>query len=209
MRALKFLYILIFCSLIFNIVLAQNEENQRIISNIEVFENALKKSYRTIEDRIILLGKEKVYFFQIDAKSEVTDFFINGMRRFLGDYKIITEDSDKRDYSIILKNIRLEIKYIKAKSDILLNKKYERKVIFAFDIILRDKELSEVFSKSISDNFEDILYSEYISDAELSGYSFTKGQIPEESLFEKLLIPGVILAASAVAIVLFFIIRSK
>lgn len=209
MRALKFLYILIFCSLIFNIVLAQNEENQRIISNIEVFENALKKSYRTIEDRIILLGKEKVYFFQIDAKSEVTDFFINGMRRFLGDYKIITEDSDKRDYSIILKNIRLEIKYIKAKSDILLNKKYERKVIFAFDIIFRDKELSEVFSKSISDNFEDILYSEYISDAELSGYSFTKGQIPEESLFEKLLIPGVILAASAVAIVLFFIIRSK
>jgi len=209
MRALKFLYILIFCSLIFNIALAQNEENQRIISNIEVFENALKKSYRTIEDRIILLGKEKVYFFQVDAKSEVTDFFVNGMRRFLGDYKIITEDSNKRDYSIILKNIRLEIKYIKAKSDILLNKKYERKVIFAFDIILRDKELSEVFSKSISDNFEDILYSEYISDAELSGYSFTKGQIPDETLFEKLLIPGVILAASAVAIVLFFIIRSK
>ena len=150
-----------------------------------------------------------MYFFQIDAKSEVTDFFINGMRRFLGDYKIITEDPDKRDYSVILKNIRLEIKYIKAKSDILLNKKYERKVIFAYDIMFRDKESSEVFSKSISDNFEDILYSEYISDAELSGYSFTKGQIPEETLFEKLLIPGVILAASAVAIVLFFIIRSK
>jgi len=209
MPAIKYFYILIICSFTVNFASAQNEENTRILSNIEIFENAQKKSYRIIEDNIILLGNEKIYYFRTDAAAGISDFFINGIRKYLVNYKIITADSGKSDFSVYIKDVKLRVNYTKIKSDIFLNRKYSRKVISAFGISFLDRANSEVYSGSINESFEDTLKYEDIGYAELSGYSFTKGEIQEESLFEKLLIPGIIVISSALAVILFFIIRSK
>ena len=209
---LRFLNTYIICSLILISVsaFAQNNDSIRLTSNFEIYENSLKKTFYTIEDQINLLGKDKIYYFQLDAKDDVRDFCINTEKRYLNNYKILTEDTNKRDYSLILKDIVLKTEYKKVKSNLLLGKKVKRIVNLKYDFTIKSETSRDViFLKYFTETCEDTLNYENVNEVESSGYSFTKGKMPEETLFEKILVPGIAVVASAAAIILFFVIRSK
>ena len=209
---MRFLITYIICSLILinGSVFAQNNDSIRLTSNFEIYENSLKKTFYTIEDQINLLGKDKIYYFQLDAKDEVRDFCINTEKRYLNNYKILTEDTNKRDYSLILKDIVLKTEYKKVKSNLLLGKKVKRIVNLKYDFTIKSETSRDViFLKYFTETCEDTLNYENVNEVESSGYSFTKGKMPEETLFEKILVPGIAVVASAAAIILFFVIRSK
>jgi len=209
---LRFLITYIICSLILinGSAFSQNNDSIRLTSNFEIYENALRKTYYTLEDQINLIGKDKIFYFQLDAKDEVRDFYINTEKRYLNNYKILTEDTNKREYSLILKDIDLRTEYKKVKSNLLLGKKVKRIVNLKYDFAIKNETSGNViFLKSFTESYEDTLSYEDVNGVEASGYSFTKGKIPEETLFEKILVPGIAVVASAAAIILFFVIRSK
>ena len=208
---MRFFIIYIACSLItFNAVFSQINDSTKPASNIEIFDKSLKKTYGTIEDRIILLGKEKIYYFGTDAAGDVRDFLTDEARRYLGNYHILISDSGRRDFSLNLKNIFLKTEYKKVKSDLLLGKKVKRIISVKFDFdISNGSGDNSIYSKNFSEIFQDTIKYDNIDEAGLSGYSFTRGQLPDETLLEKILVPGIVVITSAVAIILFFVIRSK
>jgi hypothetical protein len=208
----KILYILIFCSFIlpFGLLNAQIKDQIRPLSNEEIFENELKKSLRTIEDKLVIYGKDKFYNFRINSSEQIKDFFINGIRRYLGDYKITTGDSTTADYFLDIKKIEPGITYKDSNSDIFLNKKVIRNLVLTINYDITERSRNEkIFSDVLKETYSDEIGYDRLNEAEMSVYDFTKGELPGQTLLQKLLIPGIVVITSAVAIVLFFIVRSK
>ena len=208
----KIIYIYLFCSFIIpvGVLISQITESSQPLSNISIFDNELKKTFLKIENTMVILGKDKIYNFHLDGTDEHKDFFMNGVRKYLNDYKIVFEDSASADYSVYIMNFNPEINYTDVKPNIVLDKKINRKLVLSFKFEIKDKIKNDISDSGLlKESFDDVISFDDLNQAESGKYSFAKGQLPRQSLFEKILIPGLAVLASAAAIVLFFIIRSK
>jgi len=208
----RIIYIFLFCSFIlpFRIILSQITEPVQPLSNIRIFDNELKKTLLKIENKIIIIGKDKIYNFRPDGTDEQKDFFINGVRKFLNDYKIVFGDSASADYLVNVKNFNPAINYRDVKPNIVLDKKLNRNLVLSFKFDISEKIKNEISDSGLlMESFDDVISYDDLVQAEASMYSFTKGQLPGQTFFEKLLIPGIAVLVSAAAIILFFVVRSK
>jgi uncharacterized ubiquitin-like protein YukD len=208
----KIIYILFFCSLIlpFHSIISQVTEPVQQLSNISIFDNELKKIFLKIENKLIITGKDKVYDFNINGTEEQKDFFINGVRKFLSDYKIIFGDSSAADFFVNIENLSTAINYKDANFTVVLDKKLNRNLVLSFNFKVKDRARNEIIDSGfLTESYDDVISYDDVPNAESSNYSFTKGKLPKQPASEKFLIPGIVILVSAVAIILFFTIRSK
>ncbi len=212
----KIIYIYLFCSFIIpiGVLVSQVTESSKPLSNILIFDNELKKTLLKIENIMVILGKDKIYNFHPGGTDEQKEFFMKGVRKYLNDYKVVFGDSVSAsalaDYSVNIVNFNPEINYTDVKPNIVLDKKINRKLVLSFKFEFKDKVQNTVSDSGLlKESFDDVISYDDLNQAEVSTYSFSRGQLPKQSLFEKILIPGIAVLASAAAIVLFFIIRSK
>ncbi len=193
-------------------IYSQNNEYTSPEINIDIFSRLLDEGLNDLENQLIIAGQDKLYVLKFRDESEEKDFIQLKLKQRFGSYKILTGNSfDEADYGIVFENPKLITKYKEIfTSSFLGNKRVKRKIdiLFLYKIIDNNTE-EEIYSNTINESFEDDFLLDNLEQIERSNYIFTKGKLPDENLFEKLLVPAVIVAASAVAIILFFVIRSK
>lgn len=205
------LFCIVLLTLTINIY-SQNNEYTSPEINIDIFSRLLDNGLNDLENQLIIAGQDKLYVLKFPDESEEKDFIQLKLKQRFGSYKLLTGNSfDEADYGIVFENPKLRTNYKEIfTSSFLGNKRVERKidVVFLYKIIDNNTE-EEIYSNTINESFEDDFLLDNLEQIERSNYIFTKGKLPDENLFEKFLVPAVIVAASAVAIILFFVIRSK
>jgi hypothetical protein len=186
-----------------------NKDDEK--SNFEIINSLLNKNLELVENQFVLLGKDKVYCINVKGNGGCLDYFTTIFKQKFNNIKIVTEAvCSSSDYRIEFINVDFLVNYYEITGSVIKNKKVKRiiSVQNRCDIYLKGTD-SLVYHKNSGEMLSDEFYLDNLDAIERSNYSFTKGTLPEQSLWEKAFIPGIVAMASAVAVVLFFIIRSK
>lgn len=180
-------------------------------SNLEIITNLLNKNLELVENQFVILGKDKVFCLGIKGKGNTPEYFNKIFRQKFIDIKIVNESAcSSSDYRIEFMNVDFLVKYYEITGSVFKNKKVKRNISVQNSYRIYYKETdSVVFLKESGETQSDEFYLDDLEEIERSSYSFTKGTLPEQSFWEKAFIPGIVTLTSAVAIVLFFVIRSK
>jgi hypothetical protein len=205
--------------LIFNIIVilasgllySQEVKDEVFKTNLDIYAGLINRNLGNLDNQIVLLGKDKVYSINVKGKKQESEYLYTIIKQKFYNYRIISEmDSASSDYKIYFDNLNLETKYNKVSGSVLKNKMVVRQIEVSYKCSIRQKgSESEIYNNSIRDKSSDEFYLEKLSDAERGEYDFLKGTLPSQSFFEKALIPGIVILASAVTIISFFAIRSK
>ncbi|MBI5403873.1 MAG: hypothetical protein HY959_10775 [Ignavibacteriae bacterium] len=207
----KYLFIYFFVFLTSCLAFSQGTGEYDFKTNLEIFSKLTEKSIEKIENKIIVLGREKVFCLIIEGNEENKDFLYTKFRQKLYNFKIISEpDSASADYIVYLSRTVLNTGYIKIFGSVLKSRKVEREISVLYSCEIKQRNSQDVlYSEMISEKKTDNFLLDNKDAVERGDYSFLKGRLPEMSFFEKAVIPGAVILASAVTIILFFAIRSK
>ena len=180
-------------------------------TNFDVFVKLISKNLDKLENKMVILGKDKIYSIGISGSEEVREFLYRTIKQDFYGYRIISErDSGSSDYAISFDNIKFIVKYDRVYGSVFKNKMAGREVSVSFESTIKQKLSPDVlFNERTADKVKDEIYLEQIENAERGEYSFLKGTLPERSFLEKALIPGIVVLVSVATIILFFAIRSK
>jgi hypothetical protein len=198
-------------------IYCQNDE-EVIISNLNITDRLLDEALMEIENKLTVLGKENLYSVKIVGANASGNYLKQKFRQFFNTYKMIYENGfdavnsiDSVDYEISIREAVITPRYNRIfTSGFLGTRKVEREIILSFKTEIKDLQTNEVvfeksFLKRFKDNF-DLDKQLFIEDRR---YDFTRSELPDEGFLNKIIIPAAVIIASAVAIILFFTIRSK
>jgi len=190
---------------------SQGTDNIQTLSNQEIFSKLVEKSLEKLENRIVITGNEKIFSVVINGKDDVKDFLYLKLRQKFHNYKIISEtDTALTDYIISFDNIVLKTTYSRIFGSILKDRRVERVIDISFENVIKQKNSNNVlYNEKVSEKSKDDFKLDNLEQIERCDYAFMKSTLPEQSFFEKALIPGAVILASAITIALFFLIRSK
>ncbi len=190
---------------------SQNVQEDEFITNLRIYSKLMEKNLISLENQFILLGNNNLFCVKVDGVSEISEYFYMKLKQKFPNNKIIWEsDCSNYDFIVDFNNINFKTKYIDIFGSILKNRKVKRRIEISYDCSIKKKNTdSLIYSKNMSNFNEDFFYLENIEDIERGGYGFLKGTLPNQGIWEKVFIPGLVTLSSAVTIVLFFIIRSK
>lgn len=207
-------YLLLFLFLFTIRGISFSQENRS--SNLSEINKLIEESLVPLENKLILLGKEKLYLLSDESKSIQGDYILKILKRNLSGYKILlkpgnTDFTDSVDYIIKIAQPSIITLYKKIfDEDIIGTKKVEREISVKYDLILEDKKnLYEVFRNKFSNRHKDSFNLDEQSLIEDRNYDFSRSAIPEENTVNHLLYPALIIMSTAAAIILFFTIRSN
>lgn len=217
MKLKYLLCILIFFQIIIlrGIVFSQTNS----LANLVQIDKLINESLVPVENEILLLGKDKFYNLSVNSKdgnSDQKSYLISLIKNKLSGYKLLidadsAEYSDSIDYNILFKNVVFKTVYKSIYNDNLLGTKMVNRVIsVSYDVIITDERTSsQIFNKNFNKKTEDSFKIDEQNLVEDRRYNFSQSNLPEESSLNKVIYPAVIILASAIAIILFFTIRSK
>lgn len=207
---MKLKYLLCICFLLILRGISFCQEN--IINNLYSVDNLLNESFTPLNNKLLVLGKNNFYEIIFDNKKQDQAYIVESLRKRFSEYNFIFgEDSDSIDFKIIFSNSSIYTKYKKIFVDnIFGTKKVEREVSVTYELQITDKKdssliYSQKFDKKYKDNFD----IDKLNLVEDNRFLFTQSILPDENTVSQLFYPAIIIAASAVAIILFFIIRSN
>ena len=207
-------YLLLFLFLFTIRGISFSQENRS--SNLSEINKLIEESLIPLENKLILLGKEKLYLLSDESKSIQGDYILKILKRNLSGYKILlkpgnTDFTDSIDYIIKIAQPSIKTLYKKIfDEDIIGTKKVEREITVKYDLTLEDKKnLYEVFRNKFSNRNKDSFNLDEQSVIEDRNYDFSRSAIPEENTVNHLLYPALIIISTAAAIILFFTIRSN
>lgn len=211
MMRLKNLLIYIIVFILSGSLYSQVTGQYEIKTNQEIYSKLIDKNLEKLENQLVILGKDKIFSLIIIGSDELRDYIYTKVRQRLYDYRIISEkDSVSADYVVSIEDVELQAKYVRVFGSVFKNRKVEREIRISFLNKIKQKNSENVlFSEKVSDVYTDDFQLDNLESVERGDYSFLKGKLPESSFFDKAVIPGIVILASAVTIVLFFIIRSK
>jgi hypothetical protein len=190
---------------------SQEVKDEVLKTNLDIYTGIFNKNLEVVENRLVLLGKEKIYCVRINGKPQIREFVYTVIKQKLYNYKIVSDlEAANSDYEILFDDINLNTKYSKATSSVLKNRILGRDIEVLYNNSIKILKTDSVIYKN---NFhvinKDEIYFEKLGDAERGEFDFLKGKLPEQNFFEKALIPGIVILASAITIISFFAIRSK
>lgn len=190
--------------------ISYSQEN--LESNLNSADNLITESFTPLGNRLITLGKENFYLITLDSSRQEEIYLAESIRKNFPEYKfIIGQDFDSADYNIVFKNVLIGTKYKKIFTDNLLGtKKVKREVRVSYDIdLINERDSSLVYNQSFDKKHKDSFDLNKLDLVEDTRYTFSQSILPEESAANQIFYPAVIITASALAIILFFIIRSN
>lgn len=209
---IKYLLLFLFLFTIRGISFSQENSS----SNLSEINKLIEESLIPLENKLILLGKEKLYLLSDESNSVQGDYILKILKRNLSGYKILlkagnTDFSDSVDYLIKIAQPSIKTLYKKIfDEDIIGTKKVEREITVKYDLTLEDKKnIYEVFRNKFSNRHKDSYNLDEQSLIEDRNYDFSRSAIPEENTVNHLLYPALIIISTAAAIILFFTIRSN
>jgi hypothetical protein len=208
MKKLLFIFLFIFC--VANSFAFSQDSLNVPKSNLEIFSGLISGNLENIQDKLTVLGNDKIYYLKFDESNPETDFYSQELKKKLYNFKIVTSQDIKSDYIIFIEKINCSVKYSKNSNSFFANRSYERKLsvlnLYKISKVLND---SLIYSGTCRKEYSDIMNIEFTEQVEKSNFDFTKGDKPEQSFLHKVFAPAVLVTASLITIVLFYSIRSK
>jgi len=202
----KFALILFFIFLIQSAVTGQPEG---VIDNDRIFTSLLSEGLSRLTDALTISGKDKIYLVSNVEKDKKFDFLLMNIRRMFPDYKFITgEINIKPDFRLVFNNLNLKTVYKNEGNNPVKEKKVIRELTVNYDVNMAAND-SSVYSDVFMKKYEDKIPYDKIPDVEYGAEDFAKGKIPEGSFGDRLLIPLIVTVVSAIAVILFYSVRSK
>jgi hypothetical protein len=186
-------------------------------NNISTVNKLIDESFFSIRNKMTESGKDKFYRISFDQDNQSAAYIFDRFKTAFYDYKlIINENSDSVDYVIAFKNPFISTKYKKIFTDNVLGvKKIVREITVSYNLELSaitnqaSDSLQNILNQNFNKKSKDNIDLDKLGYAEDKRYKFSSSDLPEENTLNKIMLPAIIIAASAAAIILFFTIRSK
>jgi hypothetical protein len=189
-----------------------SENDPEIISNLNIADRLIEESLLEVANELAVLGIDKLYSIEINGQKGSKEYFDQKTRQIFSGYRIIYDTGhDSVNYNIYIREAVITPRYNRIfTSSFLGTRRVEREILVKFDARIEnaaDKKVifEKKFVKRFKDDF-DLDKQLFIEDRR---FEFTNAQLPEEGFLNRIIVPAVVILASAVAIILFFTIRSK
>lgn len=185
----------------------QTETQSMPENNFMVFMKLTQNGLDEINDIVTVLGREKIYKIDVENKSPEKEFFLNALKQKFTAFNFIYETNDSYDYRISFSGLDFSVGYSVPKSDNVIGDEYFTRTVkagFKYSQPGSDDMVKNVV-KSAKDNVRADFY-DYIQESE---YAFMKSGLPDKGFMNKILVPAIVVAATALTAILFFTIRSK
>ncbi|MEO8666139.1 MAG: hypothetical protein ABI462_11655 [Ignavibacteria bacterium] len=202
----------LFCIFLLIILRGTSYSQESLSSNINIIDRLIDESLTSLNNKFLILGKDNFYEVILDDGKPESTYLTESLRRKFFDYKLIfNEESDSIDYKLVISAPVFNVRYKRIFTDkILGTKKVEREVTVTYNVELTDKKNSAVvYNQNFDRKFKDSFDLDKLNFVEDRRYTFSHSGLPEENTLNQILFPAIIITASAAAIILFFIIRSK
>ncbi|MBV6479167.1 MAG: hypothetical protein HGGPFJEG_01928 [Ignavibacteria bacterium] len=209
---LKYLLCILIFTILRGIVFSQDKD----VSNLYLIDKLIDESLVPLENVLEIRGKDVLYNLILNADNIQQTYFSESIKKKFPDFGFLTNlkenvATEKKIVNVFIKNPEIKVRYTGTHTDNFLGSKIvERVVSVKYEIKLLNSDDSSVvysdkFSKKIKSNFN----INNIAMVEDERFPFTKSVIPDEDTLNKLILPAVVILASAAAVILFFTIRSK
>ncbi len=206
---MKYNSLLIILLFLFSFSVYSQENNERPKTNLELINSILQRDFEDCIEYINILGSEKKYLIKDENQNEVNEYLIKLFKRTYVHYKFFSDEKKaESDYVINFKNVKIETLYNFENNNLIFDKYIQRQIFCGFTFSISDND-SILYNNDFTNQIKDTIDYIYIDYIESDNYQFTKGIMPKEGFWDKYLIPGSAILVSAIAIILFFTIRSK
>jgi hypothetical protein len=146
------------------------------------------------------------------SSSEINNWLVQQIRKELlaKNFSVLDKsDTSGVDLTIVIEDLQLFIMYRGIDRDLLLRvSKYERSMETFLTFYIKNNRESILYTYSKRDEQKDVLSGSQLKEVESTFFPFSQGQKIESGSMKKLIEPAIITVATAVAIYLFFSLRS-
>ena len=183
-----------------------------LVRNIEVYDNIVNKTFDELENRIVLAGSDNLYEVNLGDALDGDDYILTKLRQRFNRYNMVYGSGyDSVFADVRIDSIKLNTRYKNiSTSKVLGDKTVDREISVSYYVsLVRKDDGTVLYSEKITESSKDNFKLDDLNRVESGNYGFLKGSLPEESFMGKYLLPIVLLGASVITIVLFFVIRSE
>lgn len=205
--------LLVFVIFIFvcNACYPQDNSTDYTKSNFEVFYKMCFEGMSIADDFMTEYGKEITVVVSVSGTEEIKRFITGIIKQKFAAYRFLY--SDKPDSGYYLLNIEdtdLTLRYPDIATKNVFGDEYIKRFLkSSFTIKFLNEDGKLLKEKNFIKEYRDEINFVSLESAERSDYTFTKSAVPEKPFMSKIFVPAIIVAVSALTIILFFAIRSK
>ena len=178
-------------------------------NNYNIYSALTDKSLSMLCDEMTIIGRDKIFFIEDIKTSEEVRFICDRLKNKMHDFKIVGNNlMPDSSYVIKFTDLKFETKYSNIKKSSLVKRELGREILVKFQckIYFRDSLVYSYYFNDKSDSKFDFTYLNYV---EAGDRQFLKGEVPEATFRDKYIAPIAVISASVIAVILFFVIRSK
>ena len=147
-----------------------------------------------------------------ESSSEMNNWLVQLIRKELltKNFSLLDKsDTSNVDLTIVIEDLKSVIIYRGIDRDLLLRvSKYERSMETFLTFYIKNNRESILYTYSKRNEQKDVLSGSQLKEVESTFFPFSQGQKIESGIMNKLIEPAIITVATAVAIYLFFSLRS-
>ena len=205
----KIIPLILFFSGFFSVAHSQIFTDSIPESNYNVYSSLVEKGVSMLSDEMTVIGRDKIFFIEDMKTSDEVGFICDKLKNKMRDFKIVGNNlMPDSSYVIKFSGIKFETKYSNIKKSSLIKRELGREILVKFQckIYFRDSLVYSYYFNDKSDSKFDFTYLNYV---EAGDRQFLKGEVPEATFRDKYITPIVVISASVIAVILFFVIRSK
>jgi hypothetical protein len=187
----------------------ENGDNRK--SNYDVFYELCSGGLNIFEDYMAEYGKDIKVSLKVNGNDEIRRFITGIIKQNYSSYRILFSDRpDSNYFQLNIDEVDFVLRYPGITNNNPLGDDYLKRFIkCSFRIYFLNEKGDVLKEKNFSKEYKDEIKFASLESAENSGYSFTKGIVPEKPLISKIIVPAAVVLVSAMTIILFFAIRSK
>jgi hypothetical protein len=178
-------------------------------NNYTIYSELTGKGLSKLSDEMTILGADKIYFIENNKNQPEVRFIDNIIKQKKQNYKFVDNNLILDSaYTIKFTDVLFSTKYSNIQKTSIIKREIGREinVNFKCKIYFRDSIVYSYYFDNKSDDIFDFTYLNYV---EAGDMPFYKGEVPEASFWDKYFIPVTAVSASVIAVILFFVIRSK
>ena len=186
--------------------------SQQAETNSYIVNSMINDAVIELQNRILLNGDEELYAFEYDETDPEAVYVASVSRKLLSSFKILWNANDDSVINRIklVKN-DISVTYPAIENDNVLGTKSVKRnikvdLVFALSGKGKFAEGGDLNYVRTSKSKFDIQMFDYVEDRP---ESFLNSRLPDETSFNKVILPAIMIGLSAAAIILFFSIRSK
>lgn len=184
--------------------------SERPVHNLELINRAIDEVLDKFRDIVILKNRERVYNIISTNDSENSQFFLSALKQKFNQFNFVYNQESDTLAIFNLSKVKLETEYLSVnQSNILGEKIVTRRVLVEVDFEYSEPEVFQPETFTLTSTNKDEFALKDIELIQNRSLTFAYAELPQESFWNRILIPAALIAVSAATVILFFIIRTK